>query len=380
MNNHIKISTLLLFIFFGLLSCNVKNETIENAEVPLDQMIGQMIMAGFRGITIDDVDKKFIDQIEKGYIGSIVLFDYDVINKEYVRNISSPSQVKMLIKSLQSHARTPLLMAVDQEGGKVNRLKEKYGFPKSVSAKYLGTLDNIDTTKFYAEINATTLHDLGFNVNFAPSVDVDINSENPVIGKVERSYSSDPKIVIKHASEWIKAHNEKGILSTLKHFPGHGSSDADSHLGVTDITKYWSKDELLPFHEISSKYEVAIMTAHVINNNLDSFPATLSKKIIKGILRDEWNFNGIVFSDDLHMKAVNAMFDFDTIIKKSVLAGADILVFGNNLEHDEMIPTKIVEAMTRMVQNGEISESRIKESFDRIMEAKKRLGLISNIK
>lgn len=364
----------LLIIAILINNCDSnKEKTKETIDTELESMIGQMIMAGFRGLEIEKVNPKFLEQIEKGYLGGVVFFDYDVRLKSTERNIRSPEQVKKLIGRLQNHAKIPLFVAVDQEGGKVNRLKSKYGFPASVSAKYLGTLDNLDSTKHYALLNAKTLKELGFNVNFSPDVDVDLNPDNPVIGKYERSYSNNYEIVIKHASAWVAAHDSIGIISTLKHFPGHGSASSDSHLGVTDITDYWREEELLPFKAIlQGNYIVAVMTAHVINNKLDSvYPATLSKKVITNILREDLSFSGIVFSDDLQMKAVNAMYDFNTILKRSIEAGIDILVFGNNLEFDEQAPEKAVKAIYEMVQNGTISRDRIKRSYDRIMRYKR---------
>ncbi|GLR17409.1 glycosyl hydrolase [Portibacter lacus] len=333
-------------------------------------MIGQMIMIGFRGMNIDEVSESVKTSIKDEKVGGIILFDYDVVKKEAKRNISSPGQLKTLIADIQNLSDTPLFMAVDQEGGRVNRLKTKYGFPKSVSNKYLGTLDDVDSTKFYAHQNADLLSRMGFNVNFAPDVDLEINPTNPVIGKIERSYGPDVETVTKHAGIWIDEHNKKSIISVLKHFPGHGSSDADSHLGVTDITKYWSEIELEPFKALAPKKRVAIMTAHVLNTNLDSVPATLSEKIIKKILREDWEFDGLLFSDDLHMAAVNAMYDFDNIIEMSLNAGVDVFVFGNNLKYDEDIPNKVIESVSKMVKSGAIEESRIKASYDRIMREK----------
>jgi beta-N-acetylhexosaminidase len=257
----------------------------------------------------------------------------------------------------------------------VNRLKPRYGFPGSVSAKYLGKIDNVDSTRHYALLSAQTLKEMGFNVNFAPVVDVDLNPQNPVIGKYERSFSDKAETVIEHASIWVQVQGSLGIISTLKHFPGHGSSEADSHMGVTDITGYWNEKELRPFREIGkSGNSVAIMTAHVVNKNLDpTYPATLSEKVITGILREEFGFDGLMFSDDLQMKAVNEWFDFETILKRSIEAGVDILVFGNNLEYDEQVPEKAVNAIQRMVDNGEISNERIKKSYDRIMKMKEKI-------
>jgi len=306
-----------------------------------------------------------------------VLFDYDVVKKVAHRNIQSPEQVKALITGLQKNAPTSLLIAVDQEGGRVNRLKTKYGFPASVSAQYLGTLDNVDSTMYYANRTATLCQALGFNVNFAPAVDVNYNPESPAIGKIERSFSADPAMVIKHADLLIKAQAAKGILSTLKHFPGHGSAQADSHYGVTDVTKYWQESELIPFEKLGkSSQNVAIMTAHVVNQNLDTdYPATLSKKIITGVLRERLGFQGLIFSDDMQMKAVNAQFGFETLLEKSINAGVDVLVFGNNLEYDELIPTKAIAAITKMVEMGVISKERIQQSYNRVMKAKRQIGL-----
>jgi len=217
--------------------------------------------------------------------------------------------------------------------------------------------------------------ELGFNVNFAPAVDVNVNPESPAIGKIERSFSATPEMVVKHASILIKEQNAKGILSTLKHFPGHGSAQADSHYGVTDVTKYWQESELIPFEKLGKlDKNVAIMTAHVANQNLDAdFPATLSKKIITGILREKLGFKGVIFSDDMQMQAVNDHFGFETLLEKSINAGVDVLVFGNNLKYDEEIPTKAIEIITKKVESGVISKERIEQSYQRIMESKHQL-------
>ena len=368
-----------LFFFYALwlitlLSCKetTTNNISQIKEPTLQTMIGQMIMVGTRGMTIDEVSPQFKQQIKDGKIGGVILFDYDVVKKEAHRNIQSPDQVKALIAGLKALTTKPLFMAVDQEGGRVNRLKPKYGFPTSVSAQYLGDLDNVDTTNYYANRTATTLNDLGFNVNFAPAVDVNFNPESPAIGKIERSFSADPAMVIKHAGMLIKAQDGKGIVSTLKHFPGHGSAQADSHYGVTDVTNYWQESELLPFEALGKlDNNVAIMTAHVVNKNLDpDFPATLSSKIIDGLLRRQLGFKGVVFSDDMQMKAVNSQFGFETLLKNSINAGVNVLVFGNNLEYDELIPTKAIDLVTKMVEKGEISKDRIIGSYERIQRAK----------
>lgn len=375
---------LLLPLLIGISACqsssapSPKNTNQEvSAEVPLATMIGQMLLVGTRGKTIEEVSPAFQQQIKAGKIGGIILFDYDVVKKKADRNIQSPEQVKKLIAELKKLAPTPLFMAVDQEGGRVNRLKPKYGFPPSVSAQYLGDLDNADSTRYYADRTATTLQELGFNLNFAPAVDVNYNTESPAIGKIERSFSADPDQVIKQARIFIEQQAAKGILSTLKHFPGHGSAQADSHYGVTDITDYWQESELLPFEKLGQLEEpVAIMTAHVVNKNLDpTFPATLSKKIITDILRKQLGFQGIIFSDDMQMKAVNDTYGFEAILKNAINAGVDVLVFGNNLVYDEQIPTKAIATITKLVEEGTISKDRIIQSYERILQTKQKILL-----
>ena len=202
-----------------------------------------MILAGFRGTELEPGNPILAD-IRERHIGGVILFDYDVPSRSPVRNIKSPSQVKDLTGALKEASPYPLLIAVDQEGGKVSRLKENFGFPATVSQQSLGQRNDPAATRRAAEETAKTLAGCGFNINFSPVVDLNINPKNPVIGSLERSFSADPSIVIEHALEVIKAHHARGILTTLKHFPGHGSSKDDSHLGFVDVTETWDRSEL----------------------------------------------------------------------------------------------------------------------------------------
>lgn len=375
MKHYLPYCLLLALAFFSCSSEAPKDTTQEDNHL-LKKMIGQMIMVGFDGKSIDDISPAFLAQIDSAYLGGLILFDYDIVKKKADRNIASPTQVKQLIADLQKRVDTPLFMAVDQEGGMVNRLKEKYGFPTSVTAKYLGDLNEVDSTRYYAARNASLLADLGFNVNFAPVVDIDLNEENPVIGKYERSYGNTAETVIKHASTWIEEHQKHKVISTLKHFPGHGSSDTDSHLDITDVTKYWQTTELEPFKVLGQLPATAIMTAHVVNHQLDSiYPATLSDKIITDLLRGELGYKGLVFSDDLQMKAVNKLYSFEQILERSLLAGVDILVFGNNLVYDETIPERAVKHILELVNKGTVSKERIRASYQRIMNYKANMML-----
>ena len=326
-----KIYRLALIICIFVTPSPALSGNVIGANEPLDVKIGQMIMIGFWGLFVDDRSPIIVD-IRKRKIGGVILFDYDVPSESPVRNIESPDQVRFLVSVLQRASSIPLFIAIDQEGGKVSRLKERFGFPPTVSEGYLGRIDDPEVTKKYAERTAETLSGLGINVNFAPVVDLDCNPGNPVIGKLERSFSSDPDIVVRHSIIFIEMLHKYGVLSAIKHFPGHGSSSSDSHKGFVDVTEKWSPDELKPFAAIIQSGSCdMVMTAHIFNARLDPlWPATLSERIIGRILRDNLNFDGVVVSDDMQMGAIRSFYGLETAIKKAILAGCDILIFANN--------------------------------------------------
>ncbi len=338
-------------------------------EFDLDFKIGQMVLVGINDMKVlSDTDRVRKD-IAEGKAGGIILFEKNITTEKSRENL------KKLISDLQSNAKKiPLFMSIDEEGGKVHRLKEKYGFIKMPQAAYLGGLKNTDSTFYYTKTLAALLSELGFNVNFAPDVDVALNPDNPVIAKVGRSYSSDPKKVSAHAIANIKAHHVYGVKTALKHFPGHGSSLTDSHLGITDVTKYWQESELIPYKDIMKSGDCdAIMTAHIVNCKLDTtcLPATMSNTIVTGLLRNSLGFKGVVFSDDMQMHAISKNYGIENAVKMSILAGVDVVVFGNNVPQGGRITAGEVHALIKkLVQEGVISESRIDESFKRIMELK----------
>jgi beta-N-acetylhexosaminidase len=345
-------------------------------EPPLDVKIGQMILAGFRDDKLKH-QNPIVDDLRKRFLGGVVLFDFDVALWKYKRNIKSPRQLEELDADLHDTTPVPpLLISIDQEGGKINRLKPAYGFPPSYSQQYLGTLNDLAFTHQCAETAAQTLKDMDINLNLAPVVDLNINPTNPIIGKYERSFSADPAVVTAHALEVIKAHHEKGILTTLKHFPGHGSSTGDSHLGFVDVTDTWSAVELEPFRNIiqAGMCDV-VMTAHIFNANLDPlYPATLSPATVTGILREQLGWDGVVMTDDMGMGAITEEFGFETALRLAIEAGVDILAYANNSSvFDETIPTRAFAEIKRLVETGAIPESRIDRSYRRIMALKSQL-------
>jgi len=341
-------------------------------EITLTKKIGQMLLVGFRGFRVDE-NTPIIADIQRFNVGGVILFDYDLLKKAR-RNIKSPRQLKKLIEQLQFFSSNSLFVAIDQEGGIIQRLKPKFGFPPSVSAQYLGKINNPQLTYKKAFKMAQTLAKLGINWNFAPVVDLNINPKNPVIGRFERSFSANPQIVVQQAIEFIKAHHAQGILTALKHFPGHGSSISDSHKKWADVTKTWKNSELEPYREIIKVgLADAIMVAHIYNKNLDpSFPATLSKEIIVNKLRQDLNFNGLVVSDDMQMKAIVGHYGYKKAIQFAIEAGNDILVIGNNLEYDENIVPHTVSIINQLVKEGNITQKRIDESYNRIQNLKRK--------
>lgn len=352
-----------LFILFLFVSANAFAQRDS-----LDLKIGQMILIGFPGTT---ADPNVLKEIREGKVGTILIFEKNIPPK------NSYQDLKKIIWTYQQAAPIPLFIAIDQEGGRVNRLKEKYGFPRSISAAKLGKYA-LDSVQFYAQTTAATLAGLGINVNFAPVVDLASNPTNPIIAKVERAYSANPDSVALFAQEVVNAHRKLGIISVLKHFPGHGSSKDDTHLGIADVSKTWNRNELTPYQKlISSGQTDAVMTAHIVNRQLDdkALPGTLSHAIISGILRDQLKFNGVVFSDDMQMHAITKHYGFEEAIKLSILAGVDILTFSNNISgSQERTVEKVHQIIRKLVENGTIAESRIDASFKRIMALKKRIG------
>jgi len=362
---------LCLILSFGLVFTACSQKTIE-ASNSLDKMIGEMIVLGFRGTEIND-SSKIIKDIREYSIGGVVLFDYDVPSKSSPRNILSPKQTKKLVEDLKSLGRSDLFVAVDAEGGKVNRLRSKYGFMEIISAQKMGE-DEPKNTFLKASPLGLEFAYLGLNVNFAPVVDVNINKENPVIGKIERSFSEDPIKVYEHAGYFIDAMHEFGIITALKHFPGHGSSASDSHLGLVDITNTYKEDtELEPYVKLIADNKTdMVMTAHVMNSNIDpDYPATLSPLFLQDILRKKLNFKGVIVSDDMQMGAIVENFGFEEAIIKAVNAGCDLLIFSNNgSSYDEDIAKKAVDAIKAALKDGRIKEETIKSSYERIRTLK----------
>lgn len=355
------------------------------AEPGLRDKIGQMLIIGFHGKVINK-DSAIATSINKDNIGGVILFDFNQQSQTFDKNIESPQQVKQLNQQLQLitqdanklHHRPnlPLLISVDYEGGRVNRLSPRYGFPEIPSPKIIGK-GSFANAHRVASLMAKTVHSTGFNLNFFPELDIDVNHENPIIGKLERSFSSDPKLVTQYAQLYSHQFLKHKTECAYKHFPGHGSSLADSHLGFVDVTDTWTEQELTPFLQLLSQSEHCnmVMVAHIVNRKLDvtGVPATLSYSMITGLLRHDLQFNGVVISDDMQMKAIANYYGLSTALTLSINAGVDMLIFGNQLVDKFQDPKELIDIIEQKVISGEIKEERINEAYQRIIKLKQSL-------
>ena len=330
----------------------------------LREKIGQMIITGFDqyGASMDTTR----EDIRQRNLGGLIL---------YRRNIVSPSQIRGLTTELQDLAKTPLFMATDQEGGLVSRLNVSNGFSGCYSHYQLGTVFNSeDSTRALAAQMAGWFVNSGINLNLAPVVDVNVDPYSPAIGALNRSFSSDPMTVFHHASWFIEAFNQRQILTSVKHFPGHGSASGDSHAGFTDITWSWSEDELIPYQElIRGGFQDMVMVGHLYHADIDScHPASLSHAFVTGLLRDQLSFKGVVISDAMFMGAITSLYSFEEAIELAINAGVDILLYETNNLGGMSLVRRFVDTVAEKVQSGAIPESRIEESFSRIQQLKQR--------
>jgi len=372
--------TIFISLLLTLNSCATQENYIKVPEVKktLNEKIGSMLMVGFMG-TSAPKNSQICQDIHKYNLAGVILFDVNPVNHKEAKNISNKNQVAKLTQDLQSCSKDGrLLISVDQEGGKVQRLKSRYGFygkfPKAKDV--VGLSDNM-VRKHYNNMGAELIS-VGINYNLAPDVDLAINKKNHVIYRLGRSFGADPKQVVHYASIFMESMHNNGVLTALKHFPGHGSSLGDTHKGFVDVTKLWKWKELKPYQMLAKSQTIdSVMVAHVFNKNLDAkYPATLSKKIVNGMLRKKFGFDGVVITDDLQMGAINNKYGLRNTLKLAINAGDDILLFGNQLSVKSMVKTKtLVNTIKSLLQKGEVTIDDIEASNRRVEKLKEKLSV-----
>lgn len=335
----------------------------------LEQMAGQMIVVGFGGDDVADASvKKLTEEIASSGIGGVMYLKV---------NVKSRAAVEAMNQAFRAAAPDGLkpFITLDQEGGAVERLTGAVGFDEipnaeTVAAEYTPA----EAEPIYAKV-ADGVAAWGFNVNFAPVVDLNVNPDNQIIAKFGRAFSAKPGEVADYAEAVVAAHHQAGLITAIKHFPGHGSSTADSHEGYVDITKTWSEDELSPYEKMfSDGYADLVMVGHLINRNFSDQPASLSPEWIDGELRGKLGFNGVVITDDLEMGAIRQHYDLKETVTRAVRAGVDVLLFSNTAKPRASLPDEVRAILVAEAEADPAFKTRIEESYKRIVALKARIG------
>ena len=352
-----------------LLLCAVFSAFIPvfSADASLDEMIGQMIILGFNGNRDSSRGfKDIIKDLNDGKISGVIFFEDNIKNPENL--------YEMTEKIYKTRMQTRPFIAVDMEGGYIQRLNSQNGFTDFPSALEIAKENNSKKAGEVYSNMADVLSSKLFNLNFAPCVDLDIN-ENSILHQKQRSYSGDPAKVSIFADEFIKAHYDKNIITTLKHFPGHGSVSGDTHLNFTDATETYKDIELTPYEDLMFKNDLQmVMVSHIFNKNLDEiYPASLSYDTVSGLLRREMGYKGVVITDDLDMGAIRQNFDLEETVIQAINAGNDILLFSNRKHHNPNLADDINKIIKNAILEGLIEPSRIPQSYERIIKLKQTL-------
>jgi beta-N-acetylhexosaminidase len=324
---------------------------------------GQRLIVGLASKGLNAEERRFVAEVAPA---GFILF---------ARNIEEPRQVLELNRELHSLLpdERPPFLSVDQEGGRVLRMKATL-WP---SMRVLGNLDHPQTTRQVARAMADELRAVGFNLDFAPVCDVDSNPKNPVIG--DRSFSRSPEKVARHASVFMEGLHERGVVACAKHFPGHGDTSSDSHLTLPVVDKELGElreTELVPFRRVVKEGIGLVMTSHVLFPALDEkWPATLSERVLGGLLREELEYSGVVISDDLEMKAVRARFELDQILERATRSGVDLFCIGRSFEPDLTLSMAAFEHLVRMQEQSPGLETRTKDGVKRVRALRHRFLL-----
>ena len=370
---------------------NKDNMNLKNS-IEIRKKLGQLLILDFRNWGKNDNGKdvpltksnKTVENIISKYnLGGVVLFKENTVN---------PTQTIKLINSFQKNSEIPLIIGIDQEGGIVTRLQSGTNMPGNM---LLGAVRNPKVTEKVAKAIGQELYCQGINMNFAPVIDVNSNPNNPVIGV--RSFSSNPELVAKLGKAYIDGLKKSSVLSCVKHFPGHGNTSTDTHIGLAVVNYELSdleKTDFIPFKTAIDAGVDAIMTAHVIvpslddtkiksklNGKLIGTPATLSHPILTDVLRKKMKFNGLIITDAMDMKAIADNFGHLDSVIKTILAGADIPLMPVRIWNKENISKleELVSGMEDEYNNNKIFKVRVDESYDRIMEFKSKNKLESTI-
>jgi beta-N-acetylhexosaminidase len=332
----------------------------------LSRLVGQSLMVQFQGPELTDELREALARIEPA---GVVLFS---------SNIKSREQVAGLCRDLQAEAKKlglpPLLIAVDQEGGTVSRLSADFVTVPSPMAQ--AATGDTKATERCAVISGRQLRAVGITMNFAPALDINVQPRNPVIRT--RSFGDDPKLVSVHGLAALKGYEKAGVIATAKHFPGHGDTSDDSHLGLPVVThkrKHLERNELMPFSAAIRAGIQAIMTAHIIFSAIDDLPATLSRPMLRDLLRRELGFDGVIVTDAMDMGAIVDGFGRGPAAVRAKQAGADLLEMVAPLAFQ----FEVAEALFKAVKSDDLSRKLFERTAARVAALRHRYQIIYDV-
>ncbi|HEX2926619.1 MAG TPA: beta-N-acetylhexosaminidase [Ruminiclostridium sp.] len=327
------------------------------ATMSLDEKLGQMVIVGLDGYK---TDSHAVQMIKNRHVGGFILFK---------NNIQNSNQMLDLLNSLKKENQVnqvPLFLSVDEEGGRISRLPDE--FLKFPTNQTIGQMNNSSLSYTVGSIIGEELKSFGMNMDFAPVLDINSNPQNPVIG--DRSFGSEPVIVTKLGVQTMKGLQSQNIISVIKHFPGHGDTSVDSHVGLPIVNNGLQRlrsFELKPFAAAVENGAEVVMVAHILLPKIDpKNPASFSKTIISDILRRDMNYDGVVITDDFTMGAIIKNYNIGQAAVKSILAGSDIVLVCHGFDKQE----EVIAALKNAAQTGKLTMNRIDQSVYRILKLK----------
>ncbi|MGG7324899.1 beta-N-acetylhexosaminidase [Clostridium baratii] len=339
---------------------NPKDEILETiSNMSLDEKIGQLVISGFYGTTLDE---NILKLIKENKISGVILFNRNIKDSNTLLSLNNS------LKESNKNNKLPLFISVDEEGGSVTRM------PKDIKRlhtnKYIGGLNNKDLSCKVGEILGEQLSYFGFNMNFAPVLDINSNPNNPVIG--DRSFGNNKDTVAILGTSTMKGIQSKNIISVVKHFPGHGDTSVDSHVNLPvvnyDINRL-NSFEFFPFKTAIQNGTDAVMVGHILLPKIDSkYPSSMSYEIVTNILRKDLGFNGLVVSDDMTMGAITENYSIEEASIKAINAGVDLLLVCQKYENTE----NVLKALKEAALNGTISKERLDNALYNIISIKKK--------
>jgi len=367
---------LLVLVVEGCAATATSNGAAPKPPLPL----GELLLVGFGGTQVEGNEeiRALVCDVK---VGGLILFERDARTGE-ARNITGPEQVRRLTADLQALAREcagrPLLIAADNEGGLVMRLSTRVGYLPTPPPQELGEAGDVAVTELESRRMGATLREAGINWNLAPVVDVAVNPLNPAVVTLGRTFSSDPQQVIAQARAFIQGMHDAGVLTSLKHFPGHGSSRTDSHHGFVDVTETADlKVELEPYRAlIKEGLADSVMTAHVFNRGIDFFnPATLSRFAIGRYLRGKLGYKGLVVSDDLLMGAIRQRYGVEEASVLALQATVDMLLISQNQGKVERgAAERVIAGIRQALAAGRLSPKALTVSIERVRALRSRIA------